>query len=424
MTRRGVFSLILLRVAAFCLILAVGETASAQQTWRCALIIKRKTACTYNGVTVNASMDDTDVAAIKKSFTEYVPAIVSRLSGGQIKWTTQVFDVKDIATSTVIKVRSDMSAVAPPVSDGVKNYTIELAAGYDCVFVYWLNRDPKKSSGGFDASANFGGWPNDGTQGAGYATVAYFPPSTLTANSEQTETFVHEWLHQVEGYYGGAIYLPKPKAGDPSYLHSAEGHGYSNAGNTGDLGFWKRWYQDFLQAKVKEPDGFTSGLGSNVNGLGTIREKRLVNITLPNADQELGKGDWAVVSWANQPNNHFYETTYKVTGGSSLVLIGNKPDDLRASTKVNVKRNTQYRFSAWVKTENVKSERGVGANLSLWNQPEVGRAINDTHDWTYVQLPFNSGNRDSVELCLRLGHHGNLSTGKAWFDNVRLYELH
>jgi hypothetical protein len=77
-----------------------------------------------------------------------------------------------------------------------------------------------------------------------------------------------------------------------------------------------------------------------------------------------------------------------------------------------------------VKTENVKSQGNIGANLSLWSQPEVSRSITGTHDWTWVQLPFNSGSRTSVDLCLRLGHHGNLTTGKAWFDNVHLVELH
>jgi hypothetical protein len=54
---------------------------------------------------------------------------------------------------------------------------------------------------------------------------------------------------------------------------------------------------------------------------------------------------------------------------------------------------------------------------------ESSRSLIGTNDWTYLTLLFDSGDRTEVELGSRLGHHGSLASGTAWFDDLVLLEL-
>jgi len=84
MHRRGFtrVSALLPAAAGLLLFSLCAAPAHAAQNWNVALCIARKTNASFNGVTVNGQMNDTDVAAIKKSFQEYAPALVNKLSGG------------------------------------------------------------------------------------------------------------------------------------------------------------------------------------------------------------------------------------------------------------------------------------------------------------------------------------------------------
>jgi hypothetical protein len=394
--------------------------AHAQQTWRVLLIIKRKTEATCRGVTVNATMDDESVEAVKKAFATYVPAHIQRLSGGQVRWVTHVIDDK---TEPLRRVVPQSQSCWPDPADVLNAYGTE-AFPYDSVFVYWLNTDPARpGSPQIASSQNFGTY----TQGKGYSTVAYKPKGSWTQDSEDTETFIHEWLHELEGYYDGAVYLPRPpKPNDDFPLHAAPAYGFAySASATGPLNYWKRWYQAFLQGTVGEPGGSTSGLGNAAWSLGTITERRLVRVDPANSGLEHPNNQWRATSWSGK-GKMYSATDVKLIGDASGVLIADAADDLRMSQTVSVRPHTRYIFSAWVKTENVQIiEPGgrFGANLSLFGQPEASRSLTGTQDWTFVSLPFNSGTRTSVELALRLGHHGSTARGKVFFDKVRLVEV-
>ncbi|TYQ16158.1 UNVERIFIED_CONTAM: putative membrane-bound dolichyl-phosphate-mannose-protein mannosyltransferase [Acetivibrio alkalicellulosi] len=117
-------------------------------------------------------------------------------------------------------------------------------------------------------------------------------------------------------------------------------------------------------------------------------------------------------------------TSFK--GSRSVCIINNSPNDARYTQTIAVKGDTLYRFSSWIKTENVGSD-GLGANLSIYNLPHLSRDIKGTSEnWEYVEFyGQTSPNQDTVLLTLALGGHGdqNFNTGKAWFDNVEVVEV-
>jgi hypothetical protein len=58
--------------------------------------------------------------------------------------------------------------------------------------------------------------------------------------------------------------------------------------------------------------------------------------------------------------------------------------------------------------------------LNLHNiQPLHTPAVTGTTDWTKVELEFDSGENAAVQINCLFGGWG-LSTGKAWFDDLKL----
>ena len=108
------------------------------------------------------------------------------------------------------------------------------------------------------------------------------------------------------------------------------------------------------------------------------------------------------------------------TGKRAVCLSSESGADIGWLTSAPVKPRSQYRLSGWIKTENVEAGSGKGALLNLHNvQPLQTPAVIGTKDWTQVELVFDSGDRAAVEINCLFGGWG-LSTGKAWYDDVRL----
>ena len=116
-------------------------------------------------------------------------------------------------------------------------------------------------------------------------------------------------------------------------------------------------------------------------------------------------------------------TGYVEAGHTSkrcVMLSSESGADIGWLTSVVIKPRSQYRLSAWIKTENVVAGSGSGALLNLHNiQPLRTPAVTGTKDWTCVELVFDSGEHPVVEINCLLGGWG-LSTGKAWFDDLKL----
>lgn len=93
--------------------------------------------------------------------------------------------------------------------------------------------------------------------------------------------------------------------------------------------------------------------------------------------------------------------------------------------KVNVKKNSAYKVTCMVKTNNVEAKEGksgVGAQISIEGTTERSIAISETQDWQQIEFIFNSKNREEVNLGFRLGGYLGEAKGEAWFSDFTIEE--
>ena len=117
------------------------------------------------------------------------------------------------------------------------------------------------------------------------------------------------------------------------------------------------------------------------------------------------------------------ETKYSKT--ASYKIISNNENDAMFSKKVKVEKNTPYKVTCMVKTENVVPENeisGVGAQIAISGTSEKSIAITGTQDWQKIEMIFNSKNREEVDIGFRLGGYLGNCTGTAWFSDFTLEE--
>jgi len=112
------------------------------------------------------------------------------------------------------------------------------------------------------------------------------------------------------------------------------------------------------------------------------------------------------------------------TGKRAVCLSSESGADIGWLASVAVKPRSQYKLTGWIKTEKVEAGSGKGALFNLHNiQPSQTKAVTGTKDWTKVELVFDTGERAAVEINCLFGGWG-LSTGKAFYDDLRLELLH
>src|SRR5512145_1972224 len=79
-------------------------------------------------------------------------------------------------------------------------------------------------------------------------------------------------------------------------------------------------------------------------------------------------------------------------GGKCVRIISKKGGDISWRQTVAVKPGTEYRLSAWIRTENVVPGSAKGALLNIHDiQPTQTPAVSGTQDWTKVECTFNTG---------------------------------
>ncbi|MBI3466158.1 MAG: protein kinase [Planctomycetes bacterium] len=154
-------------------------------------------------------------------------------------------------------------------------------------------------------------------------------------------------------------------------------------------------------------------------------ERRRATLLLHGSFEGMTAPNWSSRSWRGRSDLVASVSDVHKLGDSAIMLRATD-DDAGASQKVTTKPNMLYLFSGWVKTQDVTiTEKGgtMGASLSIWGGFEASESVVGTFDWTYVTLVFYTGDRNSVELGPRLGHHSSTATGTAWFDDLVLLEL-
>lgn len=112
------------------------------------------------------------------------------------------------------------------------------------------------------------------------------------------------------------------------------------------------------------------------------------------------------------------------TGSRSARISSEQGGDISWATVVSVKPRTDYKLTAWIKTEKVqKLGRANGAMLNIHELQDPIRggtkALSGDNDWTQVQLTFNSGQMRAVTVNCLFGGWGR-ATGTAWYDDIEL----
>jgi alpha-N-arabinofuranosidase len=108
------------------------------------------------------------------------------------------------------------------------------------------------------------------------------------------------------------------------------------------------------------------------------------------------------------------------TGSRSVTIASEKGADAAWVAVVPVRPYSRYKLSGWIKTENLDPGKSKGALINIegvpaWQTPPV----TGSRDWTQVELEFDAGANDALEVNCLFGGWGK-AVGKAWFDDVRL----
>jgi alpha-L-arabinofuranosidase len=132
---------------------------------------------------------------------------------------------------------------------------------------------------------------------------------------------------------------------------------------------------------------------------------------------------WTTRSWQRDGDAVFAVETAGHSGARSVSISSRKGADASWVASVPIRPYSRYRLSGFIKTENLAAGTGRGAQINI-NGEEAWRTapLAGTLDWTRVDVEFDAGANDAVEVTCLLGGWGN-STGKAWFDDVELVRL-
>lgn len=145
-------------------------------------------------------------------------------------------------------------------------------------------------------------------------------------------------------------------------------------------------------------------------------------------------GNWVVAGPRDAGNTVELDENIFVDGSKSLCMTSrNKEFNSYFGIRYylpELKENTRYRLSFYLRTENVVPLRsgGGGANLNIWDTanrwfPVI--RINGTHPWRFMSFNITTPagfkapgkQRPYIACCLYF------ATGKVWFDNVVLQKL-
>ena len=145
------------------------------------------------------------------------------------------------------------------------------------------------------------------------------------------------------------------------------------------------------------------------------------NGSFEDIDNEVPLG-WVQRTWSGEPTFEV-EKEFGHSGDNCVKIHSEEGADASWSFQVNLKPNTEYRLSAWIKTEDIGAD-GFGAQLNLHELQFEGKsdAIKGTSDWKQITTEFNSGSHRKLLVNCLFGGWGR-ATGTAWFDDVELVRL-
>jgi alpha-L-arabinofuranosidase len=131
---------------------------------------------------------------------------------------------------------------------------------------------------------------------------------------------------------------------------------------------------------------------------------------------------WTPRSWQRGDAAFAVEATGH-TGAQSVSISAAKGADASWVASVPIRPYSRYRLSGWIKTEDLVRGRSRGAQINVNGEGDWRTAsVTGTQDWTRVEIEFDAGANDAIEVTCLFGGWGP-ATGKAWFDDVELVRL-
>jgi len=103
------------------------------------------------------------------------------------------------------------------------------------------------------------------------------------------------------------------------------------------------------------------------------------------------------------------------SGKHAMRAISRADADTSFFADVELKPNTEYRLSAWIKTHALRGKASLNDHIG---RAETEKVTARESDWTEVEVVFNSGKRTKASINLL-----HVATGDSFFDDVRLSEL-
>ena len=122
--------------------------------------------------------------------------------------------------------------------------------------------------------------------------------------------------------------------------------------------------------------------------------------------------------------SYYRDSSQKYNGQKSYCIENKDYNDTLFFKEISVKKDTPYRITCMVKTENVESDKPEtsGACISIMGTADQTIPIQGTTDWQKVTLLVDSKEQDTLDISFRLGGYDGYSKGKAWFSDIHVEE--
>ena len=119
------------------------------------------------------------------------------------------------------------------------------------------------------------------------------------------------------------------------------------------------------------------------------------------------------------------DSTIKYSKQRSYKIENKVSNDAIFYKEISVLKNTPYKVTCMVKTENVvgyEEDPLAGAQVCLAETEEHSAVLQGNNDWTKIEFFFNSKCNDKVQIGFRLGGNMKSASGTAWFSDITLEE--
>ncbi len=154
------------------------------------------------------------------------------------------------------------------------------------------------------------------------------------------------------------------------------------------------------------------------------------NLVVNPSFEQVGRAPTAPAGWNGTPQVYTLDSAVAKSGKASLKYVNDDPRRyvLCSQTKLPVHPGWKYRFSAWVKTQNIAGDES-GATICLEWQGKDGKwlggaypsGIKGARDWTRIEEVARVP--ESATACHLACYARKGMTGTAWFDDVELVRV-